>query len=30
MDRMVRPYTFIAPRSDQFVENADRRAAAVE
>jgi hypothetical protein len=30
MDRMVCAYAFIAPRSDQFLENAGRRTAAME
>ena len=30
MDQMVCAYTFISPRSDQFLVDVDRRAAAVE
>jgi len=30
MHRMIRAYTFIAPRSDQFLENVGCCAAAVE
>jgi hypothetical protein len=30
MDRMVCAYTFIPPRSDQFLQNVGRRTAAVE
>src|ERR1035438_5538391 len=30
MDRMVCAYTFIPPRSDQFLQDVGRRAAAVE